>query len=184
MKKKNCPFEIEVLDGLSSGSLTPEAKEHAETCAVCKESAAVYRWMNRFQAVSLETNTVRKILPDAESIWEGAFSSPAPAVDPARALEKKALIPLLFPQVLAYAAAVIVVIYLFIANLAGIQDFIKSNPEVLAIMTYFLVMFKSVFKSSATLVIPMAAGLLSMIIFAIATAFESRSLRTRRQYIF
>lgn len=184
MKKKSCSFEKEVLNGLSSGELTPEAKDHAESCAVCKESIAIYRWMNRFQTVSLETNTARKILPDAESIWEGAFSSPAPVVNPARALEKKALLPLLFPQVLAYAAAVIVVIYLFIANLAGIQDFIKANPEALAIVTYFLAMFKTVFKSSATLVIPMAAGLLSMAIFAVAAAFEDKKLRGAKQYIF
>lgn len=184
MKKKNCPFEKEVLEGLSSGNLAPEAKEHAESCAVCKESVTIYRWMNRFQTVSLETNTARKILPDAESIWEGAFSSPAPVVNPARALEKKALLPLLFPQVLTYAAAVIVLIYLFISNLPGIQGFIKSNPEALAIFTYMLAMFKTVFKSSSTLVIPMVASLLSIFIFAIAAAFESRSLRSRRQYIF
>ncbi|MDQ1354707.1 MAG: hypothetical protein QG657_5016 [Acidobacteriota bacterium] len=184
MKKKSCPFEKEVLDGLSSGELTPEANEHAESCAVCKESIAIYRWMNRFQTVSLETNTARKILPDAESIWEGAFSSPAPVVNPTKELEKKALIPLLFPQVLAYAAAIVVVIYLVISNIPGIQGFVKSNPETLAIITYISTMVKTVFKSSSALAIPAAVSLLAMVIFVIVAAFEDRKLRIGKQYIF
>lgn len=184
MKKKNCPFEKEVLDGLSTGELSPEAKAHAENCTICKESVAIYRWMNRFQTVSLETNTARKKLPDVESIWEGAFSSPAPVGIPAKELEKKALLPLLFTQVLAYAAAIIFVIYLFISNLPGIEGHIKTNPEALAIFTYILAMFKAVLKSSAALAIPMGVGLLAMVIFAIAAAFESKALRPRKQYIF
>lgn len=184
MKKKSCSFEKEVLDGLGSGELTPAAKAHAESCEVCKESVAIYRWMNRFQTVSLETNSARKKLPDVESIWQGAFSAPGPEVSPARELEKKALLPLLFSQVLAYAAAIIVVVYLFVSNLSGIEGYIKANPEALAIFTYIVAMFKAVLKSSGALAIPMGVGLLSMIIFAVVAAFESKTLRPRKQYIF
>ena len=93
MKKKNCPLEKEVLNNLKTGDLTPEIKKHAVNCPLCKESMTINKWMNRFHEVSLNVNTAEKKLPDAEFIWEKAFS-----VKPLeKELVKKALRPLLVP---------------------------------------------------------------------------------------
>ncbi|HLP46991.1 MAG TPA: hypothetical protein VK469_13640 [Candidatus Kapabacteria bacterium] len=184
MKKKSCAFEKEMLDGLRTGVLTPQSKEHGETCAVCRESMAIQRWMNRFQAAALETEAARKKLPDVESLWERAYVTPTPTPYPDKGLEKKALIPLLFPQVLAYAAAIIVIISLFISNLPGLKALLQTNPELPVMITSFLMMFKAFLKSVSYMLIPMAAGLLAMIIFTVASALEGKNFRGRKQYIF
>lgn len=184
MEKKNCTFEKEVLDGLRTGMLTPAAKEHAKTCTVCRESITIQRWMNNFQAAALETKAAKKKLPDAELLWDKVYSVPTHAQCPDKMLEKKALIPLLFPQVLAYAAAIITIIYLSISNLTGIKNILVTKLELPVIISSLLDIFKTFSKSSSYLLIPFAAGLMTIIIFTIIAAFENKYFHRSKQYIF
>lgn len=184
MKKISCSFEKEVLDGLRTGVLSQAAKEHTETCTVCQESMAIQRWMNRFQAEGLETKAATKKLPDAEFFWDNVYSAPMHAQCPDKALEKKALIPLLFPQVLAYAAALITIIYLSISNLTGIKNILVTKLELPVIMSSLLDIFKTFSKSSSYLLIPFAAGLMTIVVFSIIAAFENKYFHRSKQYIF
>lgn len=171
--KKSCPYEKKVLKGLETGDLKPGIKKHMDDCRACKETASVYGWMNRFQTVSQETGPVGKKLPDAESIWERTFSPRRrPVVD--KELEKKALRPLLIPQLAAYMAAVIVIGYIILSGIPGAGNFLNTGPEATAIFAIFASMLKAFFKSLSSMLVPMAAGFFSIIVLIIITGFESR----------
>ncbi len=172
MSKTSCSYEQDVLKGLTSGNLTPGLKKHIENCPVCKETFVVHQWMNRFRAVSVETKGAEIKLPDAETIWEKAYASPA--YHPGKELEKKALRPLLIPQVLTFAAAVLVVIYLILSNLPGVRSFLDISPESMIIFTSIASMLKKFFKSMSSMAIPMGIGLASSVIFAIISGIERK----------
>jgi len=162
MKKKSCPLEKEVLNSLKTGDLTPGIKQHAADCPVCKESITINKWMNRFQEVSMNVNTAGKKLPDAEFIWEKAFL----VKPPEKELVKKALRPLLVPQVLTYVIAIIGLLYFFL------------SPDAAAMFTSLSPMLNVFFKSFSFLLLPMTAGLLSVIVFIFVTGFEPKKTRS------
>jgi hypothetical protein len=170
MKKKKCLLEQEVLNNLAAGDLTAEIKEHMETCLICKESASLYQWMNRFQKVSRQGKTAEKNLPDAESIWEKAFSLKTPDKE----LVKKAMRPLRIYQVVSYAIAIIVLLYLVVAYFPGIQGSLNSSPVVGMILASLSSMVRTLFKSLSFVFIPIIIGLLSVVIFTIVTGFEPK----------
>jgi hypothetical protein len=172
MKKKRCPFEEKVLKSLITGDLEPEIKKHGENCLICQESVSIYKWMSNFQIVSKNIKGTEKELPDAEAIWEGAYSVRRPDKE----LVNKALRPLIFPQVLSYAAAIIVLCFLVFSNLQGIRNFINTNPESIAIFSSISLMLKTYFKSFSLILLPMVAGLFSTIIFFFITGFELKRL--------
>jgi hypothetical protein len=168
MKKKNCLLEKKVLNSLAAGDLTAEIKEHMETCLICQESAFLYQWVNRFQKVSRQGKTAEKKLPDAESLWERAFSLKTPDKE----LVKKALRPLRIYQVLAYVIAIIVLLYLVFVHFPGIQASLNSSPVVGMILASLSSMLRTMFKSLSFVFIPIIIGLLSVVIFTIVTGFE------------
>lgn len=170
MKKKSCLFEEKVLNSLTTGDLEPEIKKHGENCLICKESVSIYKWMSNFQIVSKNIKVTEKELPDAEAIWEGAYSFRSPDKE----LVKKALRPLIFPQVLTYATAIIVLFFLFFSNFQGIRNFVNTNAESVAIFSSLSLMLKAYFKSFSSILLPMAAALLSTIIFFFITGLNSK----------
>ena len=169
MKKKNCLLEQEILNSLAAGDLTAEIKQHLKTCPICKESALLYQWMNGFQKVSRQGKLAEKKLPNAESLWEKAFSLKTPDKE----LVKKALKPLRIYQVVSYVIAVIVLLYLVVAYLPGIHSSLNSSPVVGLILTS-LSLVRTLFKSLSFVFIPIIIGLLSVVIFTIVTGFEPK----------
>ena len=170
MKKKTCLLEKEVLNSLAAGDLTAEIKEHMETCLICKESASLYQWMNRFQKVSRQGKMAEKKLPDAESLWERAFSLKIPDKE----LVKKAMKPLRIYQVVSYVIAIIVLLYLVFAYFPGINSFLDSSPVVDMILASLSSMVRNLFKSLSVVFIPIIIGLFSVVIFTIITGFEPK----------
>lgn len=170
MKKKNCLLEQEILNSLPAGNLTAKIKQHLKTCPICKESAFLYQWMNRFQKVSRQGKLAEKKLPDAESLWEKAFSLKTPDKE----LVKKAMKPLRIYQLVSYVIAIIVLIYLALANFPGINSVLNSSPAVGMILASLSSLVRTFFKSLSFVFIPIIIGLFSVVIFTIVTGFEPK----------
>jgi hypothetical protein len=170
MKKKSCLMEQEVLNSLAAGDLTVEIKQHLKTCPICKESAFLYQWINDFQKVSRQGKPAEKKLPDAESLWEKAFSLKTPHKE----LIKKAMKPLRIYQVISYVIAIIVLPYLVFAYLPGIRSLMNSSPVVSMILASLSSMTKTLFKFFSFVIIPVIIGLFSVVIFTIITGFEPK----------
>ena len=169
MKKKSCLMEQEVLNSLAAGDLTIEIKQHLKTCPICKESAFLYQWMNDFQKVSRQGKPAEKKLPDAESLWEKAFSLKTPQKE----LVKKAMKPLRIYQVISYVIAIIALLYLVFAYLPGIRSLLNSSPVASMILASSSVV-RTLFKFFSFVTIPVFIGLLSVVIFTIITGFEPK----------
>lgn len=99
MSKKICPMETEVLKGLSEEKMRPEIQDHIARCQICKDIALVQGWMNRFKESIQKTDTPKKILPAAESLWNHVYGRRRPD----KKMVRKALRPLIIPQVLFYS---------------------------------------------------------------------------------
>ncbi len=171
MSKKNdeCRFEQELLMNLESGDVKPHIEAHIGECPLCKETAAVYRWMNRFQQVSMEHQAPGKKLPSADAIWDGAFASPSPIFQrqtkPDRELVKKAMLPLLIPQVLTYIAIAVGLIYLAVANFPEIQQFFNVDVGVDGFFRSIARIVQKGSKIPLVYLVPIALTLVSMIFF-------------------
>lgn len=172
MKKKSCSMEKEILSGLKSGKLAAGLKKHLSGCPVCQESAELFKWMNNFRdmSLSLEPGNMKKTLPTAESLWEGAYSFHKPDKE----LVKKALRPLVFPRVLSYLAVVIVPIFIALFYLPGIKEFIKANPGSNTILSSLSSILTLLLKSLSFLLLPLVGCLLTLIIFIIITGFQPK----------
>ncbi len=172
MNKINCPKERDVLKALTAANMDTELKEHMTGCPVCKESAAIHGWMNRFRAVSMETEGTNIKLPDAEAIWDRAYAPEIRQKD--EALEKKAFRPLLITQVLTYAAAFVIMIYLVLSNLPGLRELLNISPESLGMFTSIASMFKSIFKSFSPMAVPMGIASVCIAVFAVVSGIEQK----------
>lgn len=172
MKKKNCSYEKEILNGLKSGSLDLSLKKHLSDCPVCAESLAIYNWMNNFREASLTGNPeiAEKKLPTAEALWQGVRRIPRPDAE----LEKKALMPLLFIRIFAYAAGIIVPLLLFLFYMPEIKGFIHSNPGTSSIIKSVSAILKMLVESFSFLLLPMAVCALTLIVFVFVTAFQPK----------
>jgi hypothetical protein len=53
MKREPCSFEAQVIAAARSGSWTPALREHAEGCASCRETLAVFPAMQRLATQTL-----------------------------------------------------------------------------------------------------------------------------------
>jgi len=98
MSKKICPLENEVMKGLHEEKMSAELREHIQDCLVCQDIAVVQGWMHRFKESAWKTDMPEKTLPDAERMWNRVHARRRPD----KKLVKKALRPLLIPQVLFY----------------------------------------------------------------------------------
>ncbi len=107
MSKKICPWENEVLKGLREEKLSAELQEHIDGCPVCQDIVAVSRWMIRFKENAWKTDVSGKFLPGAESLWSRVYSRSRPD----KKVVRKALRPLIIPQVLFYWMLMAGIIY-------------------------------------------------------------------------
>jgi hypothetical protein len=133
MKKKICPLETEIMAGLREKKLKPELQNHLSDCSVCKDVVAVYTWMNQFKEKTWNTDMPKKSLPDAEAIWNRVYAWKR--VD--RQVVRKALRPLIYPQVLSFGVFIAGVIFL---GSKGVLKFgnIFDTPVLTRILPFFL----------------------------------------------
>lgn len=133
MKKKICPLETEIMAGLREGKLKPELQNHLSGCPFCQDVVAVQAWMNQFKEKAWETDMPKRNLPDADAVWNKAFA--CKRVD--RKLVRKALKPLIYPQVLSFVVFIAGVIFL---GTKGILKFgnIFDTPALTRILPFFL----------------------------------------------
>lgn len=174
--KKDCPFESDVLKGLTGGGLTPELETHVKNCPSCGEATAVHDWMNRFQAVASDKAVVNKRLPDAETIWRKAQAvRSVPVVD--KELEKKAMRPLRFMHRAAYWFTAFVAGYFILTHIPGIRRFLgvlRIGEESASFFTSLVSMLKTFFLLFSDMLPAMGVGAAAVILFAIIGGIESR----------
>jgi len=155
MRKKICPMEKEVMEGLKSEKLSPEIKKHISECASCKNVVAAHDWMNQYKEKDWNTEMQKRVLPNPDTIWNRAYAKRRPD----KTLVKKALRPLVYPQVFSYIAIIIGVILLLLSNVEKIGN-IKDSRIIAQILPIFL--------------IPMMIILISMAFCVLVAAFEKR----------
>jgi len=142
MKKKICPLEKEVAECLREEKLKPELQKHISECPVCKDVVAVYTWMNQFKEKSWKTDMPKKDLPDAEAIWKRVHVR---KIDN-RQLVRKALRPLIYPQVLSFGVFIAGIIFL---GIKGVLKFgnVFDSVAITRIFPFFLILMSMVFLS-------------------------------------
>jgi hypothetical protein len=159
MKKKICPLEKEMMAGLKEGALEPELQKHLSECPVCQDVVAVYTWMNQFKERAWETVMPKKDLPDAQAVWNRVYARKGPD----KQLVRKALRPLIYPQVLSFAVFLAGIIFL------GIKGVLK---------------FGNIFDTSAlTRVLPFLLLFVSIIIISIVFGALLIALEKRKKPI-
>jgi hypothetical protein len=133
MKKKICPLETEIMAGLREKKLKPELQNHLSDCSVCKDVVAVYTWMNQFKEKAWKTGMQKRNLPDMEAIWKRAYAWKR--VD--ERMVRKALRPLIYPQVLSFGVFIAGIIFL---GSKGVLKFgnIFDTPVLTRILPFFL----------------------------------------------
>jgi hypothetical protein len=176
MKKKHCPFEQEVLENLKSGDLQPRLKEHIAGCPVCEEARLVHGWLNRFHQVSMEREKPRRKIPpvDADAVWDGAFSTSSPFPLPSRELVKKAMRPLIFPQLLTYFAAAAVFIFLLFSNIPVLDILFGAGSQTAVLIRTAVRELAAVIKAFSFILIPVVVGLMSLLFFMFVSDYIPR----------
>ncbi len=135
MKKKKCPFEKEVMAGLREEKLEPELQNHVSQCPVCQDVVAVHTWMNQFKEKAWRTDMLKRNLPDAEAVWKKVYSWKRAD----KRMVRKALKPLIYPQVLSFGVFIAGIIFL---GTKGVLKFgnIFDTPVLTRILPYFLIL--------------------------------------------
>lgn len=144
MRKKTCHLEEEVQASLYSGKLSPEIRHHISDCPVCRDSALVQGWMKRFTERAWETDMLGKTLPPALKIWNSVYTWKR--ID--KKLVRKAMRPLIVPQVLSLAVFIAAIGYI---TVWGFKKFgyILDNPIVSQIVPFLGILMVSVILFSA-----------------------------------
>jgi hypothetical protein len=135
MKKKICPLEKEVMAGLREEKLEPELQNHVSECPVCQDVVTVHTWMNRFKERAWKTEMQKKSLPDADAMWNRAYAWKRAD----RKMMRKALRPLIYPQVLSFVVFIAGGIFL---GIKGVLKFgnVFDTPVLTQILPFFLIL--------------------------------------------
>ncbi len=133
MKKKICPLEKDIIGALREGALESELQKHLSECPVCKDIVAVQTWMNQFKEKAWKTEMLKKTLPDADAVWNKAYVWKR--VD--KQMVRKALKPLIYPQVLSFGIFIAGILFL---GIKGVLKFgnIFDSPALMRILPFFL----------------------------------------------
>jgi hypothetical protein len=155
MSKKICPLENEVMKGLREEQMCAELREHIEGCPVCQDIAFVQGWMHQFKENAWKTDMPEKTLHDAEGMWNKVHAKRRPDKE----LVKKALRPLIIPQVLFYGLLIAGIIAI---TIWGFKTFgnVLDNRAISQILSFFGIM--------------MFIVLISLSFCAIVVAFDKR----------
>lgn len=133
MKKKICPLEREIMAGLREKKLKPGLQEHVSECSVCQDVVAVHTWMDQFKEKAWKTDTPKKILPGAEVIWNRAYAWKRAD----RQVVRKALRPLIYPQVLSFGIFIAGIIFLGTKGVLKFRN-IFDTPALTRVLPFFL----------------------------------------------
>ena len=135
MSKKKCHREEEVQACLKTEKISPELQKHISTCPVCQDIALVHGWMNRFKENSWKNDMPEKILPNANRVWDHVYDRKRPD----KKLVRKALRPMLIPQVPFYGLLIAGIIY---TTFWGFKKFgnILGSPVISQILPFFGIM--------------------------------------------
>ncbi len=139
MRKNRCHREEEVQASLFAGKLSQELKDHLADCPDCQDVALVQGWMNRFKERGWETDMPEKILPPASKIWNRVYAGRR--ID--RKLVRKAMRPLIIPQVLSLAVLIAAIGYIMVWGFKKF-GYILENPVVSQIAPIFGILMTSV----------------------------------------
>ncbi len=137
MSKKTCPREQEVIKGLGEDNMKVELQEHITRCSICQDLVLVKGWMNRFEKDARETDLAEKTLPDAESMWQKAYARRRPD----KILIRKALRPLIIPQVLFYGLLLAGIIYGTIWSIKQFGNILDSQVTSMILPFFGIIMF-------------------------------------------
>lgn len=151
MKKKICPLEKEVMEGLKEKELKPELQKHISQCPVCKDAVAVHTWMNQFKEKAWKADMPKKDLPDARAVWDRAYARKRPD----KRLVSKALRPLIVPQVLSLVVFIAGGIFLAIKGFLKLGN-IFDSPALARVLPFFLILISMVFFSAIFCVLLLA----------------------------
>ncbi|MCP5046596.1 MAG: hypothetical protein GY940_05465 [bacterium] len=179
-KNTDCPFEQEVLMNLESGDMKPHIDEHMAGCPLCRETASVYRFMNRYRNESMAHQLPDKKLPSADAIWDGAFATPAPRPLPDKELVKKAMLPMLIPQVMMYISIIAGLIYLMIGNFGAIGEFFTTNLGLKSVFNSINTLMGKGSGISLIYLIPVIGTIALLIYFIVTTDPEKREVKRLR----
>ncbi|UCE22688.1 MAG: hypothetical protein JSV46_10910 [Candidatus Aminicenantes bacterium] len=133
MKKKICPLEKEVMAGLRAEKLEPKLQKHLSECPVCQDVVTVQAWMNQFKEKAWKADVPKKSLPDADDVWNRAYALKRPD----KRMVRKALRPLIYPQVLSFGIFIAGIIFL---GIKGVLKFgnIFDTPALTRALPFFL----------------------------------------------
>ena len=123
MSKKICPLENEVSKSLREEKMNTELEEHIARCSACQDIVAVSEWMRRFKESAWKTGIQEKILPTADSMWNRVHTRRRPD----KKLVKKALRPLIFPQVIFYSLLIAGIIYTAVWGFKNFGNILDSR---------------------------------------------------------
>jgi hypothetical protein len=123
--------------------------------------------MNRFKSVSWKAETAGKELPDPETLWDRAHSTPPRE----QVLVKKALRPLVFARLAAYAVSAIALVVLIVSNARAISGFLRANPLSRSVMDSLAATAQSSPQWLLLFIIPMAIVFVSMGFCGLASVF-------------
>ncbi|MCJ7582744.1 MAG: hypothetical protein MUP98_19680 [Candidatus Aminicenantes bacterium] len=143
MKKRICPLETEIMEGLREKKLRPDLKKHVSECPVCKNIISVHAWMNQFKEESWKTGMEKKNFPDAESVWKKVYSRKRPD----EKLVRKALRPLIFPKVMSFGVFLAGILFLGIKDVLKFENIFKTQVFN-RIFPFFLILLSLVFLSA------------------------------------
>lgn len=135
-------MEKEVSEALREEKIGSELQDHIAGCPACRDIVLVQGWMKRFQESAWNTDMPEKVLPDAENMWNLVHIRTRPD----KKLVRKALRPLIFPQVLFYGLMIAGIIY---AALWGFKKFgyILDSRMTAMLLPFFGIMMVIVFIS-------------------------------------
>lgn len=142
MKKKICPRESEVLKALREDKMSAELREHMAGCPICQDTAAVSRWMYRFKETAWKIDMPGKTLPSAQSMWNRVHA----ARKPDKKLVRKAMRPLIVPQVLSLGVFLAGIICITIWGFKKFGNILESRV-ISQIIPFFGIMMIIVFIS-------------------------------------
>ena len=155
MRRKSCKLENEVRECLRSDTLGERIREHICACPVCQDEMLVSAWMRQFQSTAMDAEMMKKILPQPEAIWKKAFAWKRAD----KKLVKKAMRPLIYPQVVSYIFIALGIVFLLPSTLKKVGEAIDLKALVHALPYFF---------------IPMTVVIISMLFCGFVTAFEKR----------
>ncbi len=172
-EKELCPLEQEVLGSLKKGALPPAMKQHVKECSRCRDSLLLYQWLGSFSQVSFRHQGLEKNLPDPEFIWEKARTSRRPDKE----LIKKAMRPLLIPQLLSIIAAIIGIVVLTFGNLAEIKEFFNRH-ETVFILKSFTSTTTALLKALNSILLPILLVLSWVVIYFLYSIIKPKKVQS------